>query len=114
MTTDDYAFAQSEFYTYRRTLADYAARLSEAAVLLRERTDRVTIAHVGLDHSARVVADVIDGQALPAAADIQRMLVGYRGAYDRLRTTWDGLPAAERKGLRPPPPDLPTLLPATA
>ncbi|MDP4025836.1 hypothetical protein Q8W71_24705 [Methylobacterium sp. NEAU 140] len=109
-TPEDYAFAQAEFYTYRRTLADYVARLSEAATLLRAHTDRVTVAGVGLD--GRGGAPVIDGHGLPAAADIQRTLVRYRGAYDRLRTTWDGLPPGERDGLRAPPPDLPTLTPA--
>lgn len=112
-TTEDYAFAQAEFYTHRRTLAGYVALLSEAARLLRDHTDRVTIAGVGLA-SQQPGSPMIDGRALPDPSDIQRMLVLYRGAYDRLRTTWDGLPPAERDGLRPPPPDLPTLQPATA
>ena len=111
-TTEDYAFARAEFYTCRRTLADYAARLSQVAVLLREHTDRVMVTGVGLTAGQQIGSTVIDGQALPAPADIQCMLVRYRGAYDRLRETWDGLPPAEREGLRPPPSDLPTLRPA--
>jgi hypothetical protein len=110
-TTKDYAFAQAEFYTHRRTLAGYVAFLSEAAQLLRDHTDRVTVAGVGLA-AQQVGSAVIDGQALPSPADIQRLLVLYRGAYDRLRATWDGLSPSERDGLRPPPSDLPTLQPA--
>jgi hypothetical protein len=110
-TTEDYAFAQAEFYTHRRTLAGYVALLSDAARLLRDQTDRVTVAGGGLA-AQRVGSAVIDGQALPTAADIQRVLVLYRGAYDRLRAAWDGLPPPERAGLRPPPSDLPTLQPA--
>lgn len=112
MTTEDYAFAQAEFHTYKRTLADYAARLTEAGTLLRERTDRVSLTGVGLGLAPTARPELIDGRALPQPADIQRMLVRYHGAYDRLRTTWDGLPPAARKGLRPPPPSLPTLAPA--
>ena len=111
LTVEDYAFAQAEFYTCRRTLADYAARLSEAADLLRERTDRVRV--TGLGPIPRPAgAPVIDGSALPAAADIQRALERYRGAYDRLRRAWDGLPPTERQDQRPPPSELPTLRPA--
>lgn len=109
-TVEDYAFAQAEFYTYRRTLADYAALLSEAGALLRERTDRVTV--IGLTSQPSEDSATIDGRALPGAADIQRTLVRYRGAYDRLRATWDGLPPAERRDQRPPPSELPTLQPA--
>ncbi|MGH1590674.1 hypothetical protein ACRBEV_22885 [Methylobacterium phyllosphaerae] len=111
-TTEDYAFAQAEFYTHRRTLAGYAALLSETGRLLRDHTDRVTVAGLGLS-SQRPGSPAIDGQALPDPADIQRLLVLYRGAYARLRATWDGLTPAERDGLRPPPSDLPTLRPAT-
>ncbi|MCJ2068981.1 hypothetical protein MKK75_09230 [Methylobacterium sp. J-030] len=110
-TTEDYAFAQAEFHTHRRTLAGYVALLSEAARLLRDHTDRVTVSGVGIA-APRAGSAVIDGQALPAPAEIQRLLVLYRGAYDRLRTTWDGLPPPERAHLRPPPSDLPTLQPA--
>jgi hypothetical protein len=109
-TTEDYAFAQAEFYTHRRTLAGYVALLSEAARLLRDHTDSVTFVGVGLA-AQRAGSTVIDGRALPTPADIQRLLVLYRGAYDRLRATWDGLPPPERDRLRPPPPSLPTLLP---
>ncbi|EIZ86475.1 hypothetical protein WYO_0846 [Methylobacterium sp. GXF4] len=109
-TVEDYAFAQAEFYTYRRTLADYAALLSEAGALLRERTDRVTV--TGIASQPPNGSATIDGRALPGAADIQRTLVRYRGAYERLRATWDGLPHAERAGQRPPPSELPTLRPA--
>ena len=116
MTIEDYAFAQAEFHTYKRTLADYAARLTEAGTLLRERTDRVSLTGVGLGPALAVRPsggpELIDGRALPQPVDIQRMLVRYHGAYERLRTTWDGLPPAERGGLRPPPPSLPTLVPA--
>lgn len=110
-TVDDYAFAQAEFYTCRRTLAEYAARLSETAALLRAETDRVQVAGVGPIPQPAGSA-VIDGRALPAAADIQRALERYRGAYGRLRRTWDGLVPADRQDLRPPPSGLPTLQPA--
>lgn len=110
-TADDYAFAQAEFYTCRRTLADYAARLSEAAARLRAETDRVQVAGVGPGPQAPGSV-VIDGRALLAAADIQRALERYRGAYGRLRRTWDGLVPADRRDLRPPPSELPTLQPA--
>ena len=118
MTTEDYAFAESEFHHFKRALADYAARLSEAAAALRERTDRVSFEHVGLGlplaPAGPGTSVSIDGAALPKPVDIQHMLIRYRGAYDRLRATWDGLPPAERTGLRPPPPSLPTLVPAGA
>lgn len=118
MTTEDYAFAESEFHHFKRALADYAARLAEAAAALRERTDSVSFEHVGLGLPLSPVgagaATVIDGAALPKPVDIQHMLIRYRGAYDRLRATWDGLPPAERPGLRPPPANLPTLVPARA
>lgn len=110
-TTEDYAFAHAEFYTHRRTLAGYVALLSEAARLLRDHTDRVTVTGVG-PAAQRAGSAIIDGQALPTPGDIQRLLVLYRGAYDRLRATWDGLPPPERDGLRPPPSDLPNLQPA--
>lgn len=111
-TLEDYAFAQAEFHTHRRTLADYVARLSEAAASLREHTDRVIV--LGLNSAAHQNAGsvVIDGGRLPASADIQRILLSYRGAYDRLRTTWEGLSPTVRTGLRPPPSDLPTLRPS--
>jgi hypothetical protein len=110
-TVEDYAFAQAEFYTCRRALADYVARLSEAAVLLREHTDRVVVAGVGVA-TEQVGSAVIDGPTLPGPSDIQRTLERYRGAFNRLRSTWDGLAPAERQGLRPPPSGLPTLRPA--
>ena len=116
MTTEDYAFAQVEFHHYKRALADYAARLAEAASVLRARTDRVTLSGVGLGPALKAVAPgervTIDGAALPRPVDIQHMLIRYHGAYDRLRTTWDGLRPTDRTGLRPPPPSLPTLTPA--
>lgn len=116
MTTEDYAFAQAEFHHYKRALADYAARLAEAAGALRERTARVSVSGVGLGAPLKAVAPgervTIDGAALPKPVDIQHLLIRYHGAYDRLRTTWDGLPPADRTGLRPPPPSLPALTPA--
>lgn len=116
MTSEDYAFAQAEFHHYKRALADCAAQLSEAATALRACTDRVAVAAVGLGPALKAVAPgervVIDGAALPKPVDIQHLLIRYHGAYDRLRTTWDGLPPADRLRLRPPPPSLPTLTPA--
>lgn len=107
---EDYAFAESEFYTYRRRLADYVARLSDAAALLREHTDRATVTGIGPAQQP-VDAAVIDGPGLPGFLDIHRTLECYRGAYHRLRTTWDGLNPAQRQGLRSPPSGLPTLRP---
>jgi hypothetical protein len=107
---EDYAFAESEFYTYRRRLADYVVRLSDAAALLREHTDEVTVAGFGLAPQPGD-APVIDGPGLPGSLDIHRTLECYRGAYHRLRTTWDGLNPAQRQGLRSPPSGLPTLRP---
>lgn len=112
---DGYKIDLWMFHTYKRQLCGFVERLDEISRLLRDKTDRLVI--INGDITSQILGSKINrveyyaASSIPSASEIERVLIAYKTHYEALVDTWSALDLDVRRGLEPPPAQLPNIKP---